>query len=323
VLSNVTAYVQDGIGTFGLGVTSEVFGYDRSADGLPTYDFALCALEPGPIRTDTGLVIEIDHGIERCAAADLIVILCWEQFDRWPPEPLLAALRAANDRGAIVMSHCSGAFVLAAAGLLDGKRATTHWQHAQRLADRFPAVHVDPGVLYVDEGQILTSAGTAAGIDLCLYLLRREHGARVANAIARRMVVPAHRDGGQAQYVEAPLPDVDSSSGLGEILDWARAHLHGDLTVGVLAARALMSPRSFARHFRAATGTTPHAWVVSQRMARAEELLEAGDLPVEEVARLAGFGTAAALRMQFARHRGVPPRSYRRAFRRTNLPRTG
>ena len=213
------------------------------------------------------------------------------------------------------MSHCSGAFALAAAGLLDGKRATTHWQYTQRLADRYPAVRVEPGVLYVDEGQVLTSAGTAAGIDLSLYVIRREHGAHVANAIARRMVVPAHRDGGQAQYVEAPLPDIADASRLGAVLDWACAHLDADLSVDALAARALMSPRSFARHFRAATGTTPHSWVLSQRMARAEELLEGGDLPIEEVARLSGFGTAAALRVHFARRRGVPPRSYRRAFR--------
>ncbi len=320
MLKNVVAYVQDDIGTFGLGVASEVFGYDRSADGLPSYDFAICALKPGPIRTDTGLVIQVDHGIERFAEADLIIILSWDHCQRSQPEPVLAAMRAAIARGATVMSHCTGAFVLAAAGLLDGLRATTHWQYSALLADRYPAVCVDPDVLYIDEGQILTSAGTAAGIDLCLYLLRREHGARVANAIARRMVVPAHRDGGQAQYVEAPLPECDDSSHLIEVLDWARANLDGELTVDAMAARALTSPRSFARHFRAATGTTPHAWVLSQRMARAEELLEAGDLPVEEVARLAGFGTAAALRLHFARRRGVPPRSYRRTFRRTDQP---
>ena len=318
MLSNVALYVHEDSGTFGLGVASEVFGVDRTSEGLPAYDFAVCALEPGPVRMDAGLVINVEHGIERLAKADLIIITGWDTFDTRPPEPLLAALRAAIERGASVMSHCSGAFVLAAAGLLNGKRAATHWQYADRLAALFPAVDVNCDVLYVDEGQILTSAGTAAGIDLCLYLLRREHGARVANAIARRMVVPAHRDGGQAQYVESPLPDVDDASHLVDVLDWARAHLADDLTVDALATRALMSPRSFARHFRAATGTTPHAWVLSQRMARAEELLEAGDLPVEEVARLAGFGTAAAMRLQFARRRGVPPRSYRQTFRRTD-----
>ena len=320
MLRNVVAYVQDDAGTFGVGVASEIFGCDRSADGLPAYDFDICSLQPGKVRTDTGLVVNVEHGIDRCSQADLIIILGWDDFDKWPPEPLLAALRSAVARGATVVSHCSGAFVLAAAGLLDGKRATTHWQYAARMAELFPEVRVDPGVLYVDEGQILTSAGTAAGIDVCLYLIRREQGARVANAIARRMVVPAHRDGGQAQYVEAPLPDVDDNSHLIDVLDWARANLADELSVDALAARALTSPRSFARHFRAATGTTPHAWVLSQRMARAEELLEAGDLPVEEVARRSGFGTAAAMRMQFARRRGVPPRSYRRTFRRTDLP---
>ncbi|MGB9378220.1 MAG: helix-turn-helix domain-containing protein [Mycobacteriales bacterium] len=320
MLKNVAVYIQEGAGAFGLGVACEVFGYDRSAEGLPAYDFAICALQAGPVRTDAALVVQAEHGIERLDQADLILIPSWENFDVWPPEPLLAAVRAATARGATVVSHCSGAFVLAAAGLLDGKRATTHWQHAAALAARFPKVCIDPGVLYVDEGRILTSAGTAAGIDLCLYLVRREHGARVANAIARRMVVPAHRDGGQAQYVEAPMPDIDDTSHLIAILDWARAHLDDDLTVESLAARALTSPRSFARHFRTATGTTPHAWVLSQRMSRAEELLEDGNLPVEEVARRSGFGTTAAMRLQFARRRGVPPRSYRRNFRRNELP---
>ncbi|PZS33571.1 MAG: AraC family transcriptional regulator [Pseudonocardiales bacterium] len=315
MLRNVAAVMLDGMGTFGLGVTCEVFGYDRSADGLPAYDFALCGLQPGLVRTDVGMVVHADHGLDRLEAADLIIVQSWDDFDRWPPEPLMAALRSAIARGATVMSHCSSAFVLAAAGLLDGKRATTHWRYTDRLAAMFPAVRVEPGVLYVDEGQILTSAGTAAGIDLSLYVIRREHGPQVANAIARRMVVPAHRDGGQAQYVEAPLPRIGGSADLVLTLDWARGHLDVDLSVDTLAARAAMSPRSFARHFRAATGTTPHAWVLSQRMARAEELLEAGDLPIEAVARLAGFGTAAALRLHFSRQRGVPPAAYRRTFR--------
>ncbi|MDP9239854.1 MAG: helix-turn-helix domain-containing protein [Actinomycetota bacterium] len=315
MIRNVAAVLLDGMGTFGLGVTCEVFGYDRSAEGLPAYDFALCGLRPGPVRTDVGLVIQAEHGLDRLAQADLIVVQSWDDFDAWPPEELLDELRAAVNRGATVMSHCSAAFVLAAAGLLDGRRATTHWMYADRLATLFPAVRVEPDVLYIDEGQILTSAGTAAGIDLSLYVVRREHGPRVANAIARRMVVPAQRDGGQAQFVEAPLTRIGGSAELVHALDWARSHLDADLSVEALAARAAMSPRTFARHFRAATGTTPHAWVLSQRMARAEELLEAGDLPVETVAHLAGFGSAAALRLHFSRRRGVPPRSYRRAFR--------
>jgi transcriptional regulator GlxA family with amidase domain len=318
VLKNVAVFLSDGMGTFGLGVASEVFGYDRSADGLPAYDFAVCAERPGPVRTDAGLIVQVEHGVDRLDQADLIIVPAWDDFDRWPAERVLEALRRAVDRGASVMSICTGAFALAAAGLLDGRRATTHWRHADELAAAFPRVKLTPDVLYVDEGQVLTSAGTAAGIDLSLYVLRREHGPAVANAIARRMVVPAHRDGGQAQYVEAPVPAVDDDSRLFAVLDWARSNLTADLTVEVLAERAVMSPRSFARHFRTATGTTPHSWVLAQRLARAEELLEAGDLPIEDVARLSGFGTAAALRVQFSRRRGVPPRSYRRTFRRAD-----
>lgn len=321
MIRDVVALVHEGTGAFGLGVASEVFGYDRSCRGLPRFDFALAGPRTGPVRTDTGLVVQVEHSLERLARADLVDVLSWEDYDAEPPTELLDALRAAYDRGAVVMSHCSGAYLLAAAGLLDGRRATTHWRYAERLAARFPMVRVDPDVLYVDEGRVLTGAGTAAGVDLCLYLLRREFGAHVANAVARDMVVPPHRDGGQAQYVTAPLPEVGESELLGDVLAWMAEHLGEQVTVDGLAARALMSPRSFARHFRAATGTTPHAWLLVQRLHRAEELLETGDLPVDEVARRVGFGSAGTLREQFVRRRGVPPRDYRRAFRgRTAAP---
>jgi transcriptional regulator GlxA family with amidase domain len=312
---DVVAVLLQNSGGFGLGVVGEVFGYDRSAVGLPRFDFAVAAPQPGLVRLDSGVVIAVEHGLERLESADLIHILAWEDFDVLPGEPLLAALRAAYDRGATIASHCTGAFVLAAAGLLDGRRATTHWSTADALASRFPAVTVDPDVLYVDEGRILTGAGTAAGVDLCLYLLRREFGAHAANAVARSMVVPPHRDGGQAQFIDSPLPEIGSSDRLGGVLAWMQANLHTDLTVQTLAARALMSPRSFARHFHAATGSTPRAWLLAQRVQAAEELLETGDLPVEEVARRVGFTTAAGLREQFVRRRGVPPRAYRRSFR--------
>jgi len=320
MIRDVVALVHEGTGAFGLGVASEVFGYDRSSRGLPRFDFALAGQRTGTVRTDTGLVVHVEHGLDRLSRADLVDVVSWEVDDE-PPAELLDALRAAYDRGAVVMSHCTGAFLLAAAGLLDGRRATTHWRYAARLAARYPAVRVDPDVLYVDEGRVLTGAGTAAGVDLCLYLLRREFGAHVANAMARDMVVPPHRDGGQAQYLNAPLPEVDDSERLGDVLAWMAGHLDEPVTVDSLAARALMSPRSFARHFRAATGTTPHAWLLGQRLHRAEELLETGDLPVDEVARRVGFGSAATLREQFVRRRGVPPRDYRRAFRgRTATP---
>jgi transcriptional regulator GlxA family with amidase domain len=298
----------------GLGIVSEVFGFDRSSRGLPAFDFAVCTEVPGPVVTDTGWKMLVEHGLDRLATADLIIIVAWDDYTRDPSEQLLDALRAAYARGATIATHCTGAYVLAASGLLDGKRATTHWRYADIIAERFPMVTIEPEVLYIDQGRLVTGAGSAAGVDLSLHLIRREYGAAVATAIARDMVVPPHRDGGQAQYVTAPVPDVCSDGRLTEVIAWARLHLDEPLSVEILAARALMSPRSFARHFKAATGATPHSWLLGQRLVRAEELLEGGDLPVEEVARRSGFGTAAALREQFVRRRGVPPRDYRRAF---------
>ena len=315
VLSNVVALVYDGVGSFGLGVVSEVFGYDRTAEGLPGYDFAVVAETPGRVRTDTGLLLVAEHGLERMAEADLVCVLGWACTDLEPPEPLLQALRDTVARGGRIMSHCSGAFVVAASGLLDGRTVATHWRYAAELARRYPAVTVDPDVLYVDDDPIFSSAGTAAGIDTCLYLLRREHGASVANAVARRMVVPPHREGGQAQYVTAAVPEVDDTSRLRETLTWAQANLATDLTVDELAARALMSPRSFARHFRTATGSSPHAWLLGQRVALAQQLLESSDLSIEVVARRSGLGAATTLRHHFSLRVGTSPQAYRRTFR--------
>jgi transcriptional regulator GlxA family with amidase domain len=311
---SVAAYVADGFGAFGLGIVNEIFGYDRSDRGLPVFDFTICTDVPGPVRSDTGLTVLVEHGLDKLATADLLLITGWESLDDDPTPQVVQALRDAYDRGAVIASHCTGAYVLAATGLLDGRRATTHWRYADAIAERYPMVRLEPEVLYIDEGQLVTGAGSASGIDLSLHLLRREYGAAVATAVARDLVVPPHRDGGQAQYLAAPVPDACSDSRLTEVISWARANLHEPLSVEQLAARALMSPRSFARHFKAATGATPHSWLLSQRLVRAEELLETADLPVEEVARRAGFGTAAALREQFVRRRGVPPRDYRRAF---------
>jgi transcriptional regulator GlxA family with amidase domain len=311
----VSVVVVDGlVGSFGLGVSAEVFGYDRRRLGLPLFDFGLVTERPGVLRTDTGIPITVEHGLDRLARSDIITITAWELFDAEPSPALLDALRAAHARGATLVSHCTGAFVLAAAGLLDGTRVTTHWKYAGELAARYPAVQVDPSVLYVDNGQVLTGAGTAAGVDTLLYLLRREWGAAAANALAREMVVPPFRDGGQAQFIDAPVPACADDL-LGSVLEWASAHLAEDISVDTLARRALMSPRSFARRFKATTGTTPHAWLLAQRLAAAEALLEESDASIEEIARLVGFGTAAGLREQFARRRGVSPRAYRQTFR--------
>ncbi|QSB14487.1 helix-turn-helix domain-containing protein [Natronosporangium hydrolyticum] len=310
----VVAYAPERVASFSLGIISEVFGYDRTDRGMPGFEFTLCARQPGPMRTDTGVTIVVEHGLDRLADADLVIVLPWEEHEVAPGDALTAALHAAVDRGAIVAGTCTGSVTLAAAGLLTGRRATTHWRWAGEFARRFPAVTVEPDMLYVDEGRIVTAAGAASAVDMSLYLLRREHGAAVANAFARDMVVPPHREGGQAQFVAAPVPDGCEDDRLADVLAWARAHLDQPLTVPQLAARALMSPRSFARRFRAATGTTPRAWLLGQRLLRAEELLEAGTLAIEEVARRTGFGTSAALREQFLRRRGVPPRDYRRTF---------
>lgn len=320
MLRDVVALAYDGVGTFGLGVVSEVFGYDRSADGLPTYDFAVVTERPGRVRTDTGLALHVEHGLERAASADLVVVLGWEREDLDPPEAYGEVLRAAVARGARVMSHCTGAFVVAASGLADGRVLATHWRNAAALARRYPAVRVDSDVLYVDDDPIFSSAGTAAGIDTCLHLLRREHGAAVAAAVARRLVVPPHREGGQAQFVEGPALPPDDGQRLREVLVWASERLDEPLPVERLAARALQSPRSFARHFRVLTGTTPLAWLLAQRVALAQQLLETTDLPVDEVARRCGFGAATTLRQHFARRLGTSPQAYRRTFCGTGQP---
>src|SRR5829696_717874 len=244
---NVVAVVHQKVGAFSLGVATEFFGYDRSDLGIPRFDFALATDEPGRVRTDFGLVLEIEHGLDRLHEADLVLVLPIDDRTVVPSGDLLDALRDASARGATLMTFCSGTYVLAAAGLLDGLRATTHWQWVDKIADRFPDVTLDADVLYVDEGRILTGAGGAAGVDLCLYWLRREYGANAANAVARGLVVQPHRDGGQAQYIVSPMPTVGDSERLGGVLAWMRENLHETVTVDDLAARALMSPRSFAR----------------------------------------------------------------------------
>lgn len=315
MLKNVVAAIADGVSVFELGVACEVFGVDRSADGVPQFDFAVAAVTEPPLMSEAGFTIDTPHRLDRLAEADLVIVPAWNDIDQRPPEDMLQALRAAVDRGARVMSVCSAAFVLAAAGLLDGRRATTHWRYTAQLAERYPLIDVDPNVLYVDAGQVLTSAGTAAGIDLCLYLVREEFGSAVANTIARRMVVPPHREGGQAQYIETPIVEHDRRDDLSRVLAWAQAHLDQPLQVEALARRAHMSSRTFARRFTDVTGTTPHRWLSLQRLLRAQHLLEESDHDVEEVARQAGFGSATTLRQHFGRWRGTSPVNYRRSFR--------
>ena len=314
-MHTVAVVVYDRVAVFEMGVPCEVFGIDRSAMGLPNYRVLVCAAEPGPLTTAMGYGIQPRHGLGSMSQADTIVVPSWRDVRETPPEPLLRALRSAYRRGARIASLCAGAFVLAHAGLLDGRRATTHWMYSDALAARFPQVDVDPTVLYVDEGSILTSAGTASGIDLCLHMVRKDHGAEVANAFARRMVVPPHRDGGQAQFVQTPMAAPSDRNHLAATLEWALEHLDEPLTVEQLAAHAHRSPRTFARHFRAETGTTPLRWLLAQRIVAAQRMLETTDEPVAEVAIGCGFGSSAALRMHFGRVLGTSPASYRRTFR--------
>ncbi|MFF4758649.1 helix-turn-helix domain-containing protein [Streptomyces sp. NPDC001292] len=316
MLRNVATVLLDGVHPFELGVVCEVFGLDRSDEGLPVYDFAVVSAEGPALRTHVpGLTVSTPHGLDRLEEADLITVPAADAITSrgYPPE-LLAALRRAVDRGARVLSVCSGVFVLGAAGLLDGRRCAAHWRHADALARRFPRAMVEPDVLYVDADPVITSAGTASGIDACLHIVRKEQGPEVANKIARRMVVPPHRDGGQAQYIERPLPK-SSCDTVGEVLVWMEEHLHQEVTVEQLAARAHMSPRTFARRFQQETGTTPYRWLLRQRVLLAQRLLEATDETMDTIADRTGFGTAAALRHQFVRALGTTPNSYRRAFR--------
>lgn len=310
---NVVALVGERVAAFELGIVCQVFGLDRTDDGLPSHDFAVCGRRPGLVPTTSGFAVEVTHGLDRLATADLVAVPAWPTLDAAIDPGVLAALAAAADRGATVLSVCSGAFALAAAGLLDGRCATTHWQFADLLARRYPSVTVDRDVLYVTDGPVLTSAGAAAGIDACLHVVRERHGAATANALARRMVVPAHREGGQAQFVDMPVPTAGGHA-LAGLLDWMRTHLDEPLTVAALAARAHLSPRTFARRFRATTGTTPHRWLLDQRLQHAEHLLETTDLPVDAVAARAGLGSGDTLRHHFAARRGVSPHTYRRTF---------
>ncbi|MER5738564.1 MULTISPECIES: helix-turn-helix domain-containing protein [unclassified Streptomyces] len=310
-MTSVALAVTDGMLHFELSIAHEVFGSAPDAVTVPWYELTVCgpgAVPFGPFR------LEPDHGLDRLRDAHTVIVPGWADVDAAPPADLVDAVRAAHAAGARVVSLCTGAFVLAAAGLLDGRRATTHWAHTAALAARHPAVEVDPGVLYVDDGSVLTSAGKAAALDLCLHLVRLDHGSSVVNAVARRLVVPPHRSGGQAQFVTAPVPAREGHP-LTALLPWAVERLDRPLTVEDLARRAGMSSRQLTRHFRAATGTTPLRWLLAQRVRRAQELLELTEDGVDAIAAATGMGTATTLRRHFRRTLGVPPDGYRRAFR--------
>ncbi|MEU4179767.1 helix-turn-helix domain-containing protein [Streptomyces sp. NPDC026589] len=303
-----------------LSIPCTVFGKPQPDLADPWYDLRLCSTrEPGAdaSATGAGLSLHTGYGLADLAGADTVIVPsvpdpCVDEGRPLDPA-LITALRLAHDAGARMVSLCTGAFALAEAGILDGRRATAHWMHTAQLADRYPKVRVDDSVLYVDDGDVLTSAGLTAGLDLCLHLVRRDLGAHVANQLARRMVVPAHRPGGQAQFIDQPMPATDDR-GLAPVLDWARAHLDQPLTVEDLAQRAAMSPRTLYRRLQATTGVTPLQWLLQQRLRRAQSLLESTDLPIARIGELSGLGTANNLRHHFVKQIGVSPSDYRRAF---------
>lgn len=318
---DVAVYAFEGMAPFELGVVVEVFGLARPELGgllaAPWYGLKVCADRPGTaLDAVGGFALTARHGLDELAAADTVVVPGVRNAFSGDVSPeLVAALRTAHERGARIVSICSGAFALAAAGLLDGREATTHWRYAELLQRRHPSVRVNPDVLYVDGGDVLTSAGSAAGIDLCLHLVRRDHGAKVANSVARRFVVPPHRDGGQAQFIEAAVPAVEpEDDGIARSMQWALDHLAEPLTISQLASAARMSDRSYLRHFTARNGTSPMRWVVTQRVAASLPLLETPEGTVEEVAAAVGFESAATFRHHFGRVMRTSPTAYRRSF---------
>lgn len=303
----------DRISPFHLSAPCVVFG-DRHP-GVPPFDFTVCATRPGPLATTAGFSIVVEHGLEALLTADTIIVPSWRDPAERAPAALLAALVAAHERGARIVGLCLGAYVLAEAGLLDGRAATTHWAYAEDFAKRYPKVHLKPDVLYLEDGQVLTSAGTAAAIDCCLYMLRQQVGGEVANSVARRLVVPPHRQGGQAQFIAQPLPAKATDARLSGLLDWVRTHLNQTLTLDTLAERAMMSRRTFTRRFHQLTGSTVGEWLQGERLALAQRLLESTQHPVETVASLSGFGSPVSLRLHFRSAFGVSPSAWRRAFR--------
>jgi AraC family transcriptional activator FtrA len=310
----VVALAYDGLCTFEFGVAVEIFGLARPEMGNDWYRFAVAGVDKGELRADGGIRLTVDGGLELLANAGTVIVPGWRGADEPVPQELCAALLCAHRRGARIMSICSGVFVLAAAGLLDNQRATTHWRYTRQLQQLYPAINVTPDVLYIDNGSVLTSAGSAAGIDLGLHLVRRDYGSAAANSVARRLVVPPHRDGGQAQFIEQAVPVAYESPRLGPLFDHLHATLAHSHSVATLAKYAGMSPRTFLRRFESATGSTPARWLLSARLAKSRDLLENTTWSVEKIAEQTGFGSAATLRHHFRAQLATTPAAYRKTF---------
>jgi AraC family transcriptional activator FtrA len=309
----VVALAYDRLCTFEFGCTVELFALERPELGVHWYDFAVCAVEDGPIRAAGGITVQAPYTPELLALADTIIIPGWRDADELPPPQLLEWIRAAHARGARLCSICSGVFVLAAAGVLDGQRATTHWRYAERLAQRYPQIAVQPDDLYVDNGQVITAAGSAAGLDMLLHLVRRDYGAKVGNMVAQRLVVAPHREGGQAQFLPRPMAQGEQGR-LSKLMDWLRSHPEQPHTVASMAERAAMSPRTLQRQFQQATGFGPVEWLIRERVAIVKEMLEEPDVPLTQIAERAGFGSEESLRHHFRRLAATTPGAYRKRF---------
>ncbi|CCD91334.1 putative Helix-turn-helix, AraC-type transcriptional regulator [Bradyrhizobium sp. ORS 375] len=312
----VAVITYDGLCTFEFGIAVEVFGLPRPEFDFPWYRFTAVSAEARRARAIGGIVVEAGAPLSRLTQARTIIVPGWRDRNERPPERLLRAIAQASARGARCLSICSGVFVLAAAGLLDGKRATTHWRHMPDLKRLYPRIRIEEDTLYVDEGDVITSAGSAAGIDACLHLVRRDFGSKVANSVARRLVMPPHRDGGQAQYVVAPIQARPGRT-IGEVMDWARARLSQPIQIGEMAERAGMSERTFLRRFTESTGAGPAAWLQQERMSRARELLESGTMPLADISEQCGYQSLETFRVAFRRSVGTSPASYRARFRRS------
>ena len=313
----VVALAYDRLCTFEFGCTVELFALERPELGVDWYDFAVCAVEQGPIRAAGGITVQAPYAPELLERADTIIIPGWRDADELPPPQLLAWIRAAHARGARLCSICSGVFVLAAAGVLDGQRATTHWRYVERLARRYPQIAVQPDDLYVDNGQVITAAGSAAGLDMLLHVVRRDHGAKVGNLVAQRLVVAPHREGGQAQFLPRPMAHGEQGR-LSRLMDWLRSHPAQLHTVNSMAERAAMSPRTLQRQFQQATGFGPVEWLIRERVAIVKEMLEEPNVPLTQIAERAGFGSEESLRHHFRRLAATTPGAYRRRFARAD-----
>ncbi|WP_129775367.1 transcriptional regulator FtrA [Peristeroidobacter soli] len=309
----VVALAYDGLCTFEFGCVVELFALDRPELGVEWYDFAVCSAERGPLRAAGGIEVRVPNSLALLDEADTIVIPGWRNADEVPPPALLRRIRAAHERGARLCTICSGVFVLAAAGVLDGRTVTTHWRYAERLSKRYPTVTVEPNSLYIDSGQVLTSAGSAAGLDMLLHLVRRDYGARIANQVAQRLVIPPHREGGQAQYLPRPMPQ-DERNRLSKLIDWVRAHPSQAHTLRTLARRASMSPRTLQRQFQETVGFGPYEWLIRERVALAKDLLQTGGHSLPRVAEAVGFKSQETFRRHFRRVAGTSPATYRRQF---------